>query len=279
MTNILTDSTADLGDELASRFGIDTIPLYVYLDEHTFIDGVDITLPDLFSSVKRTHQLPKTSAPTVSDFQKAFSRPGETVYIGISSRLSATHQNAIIARESLNSDSIHLVDTLNLSTGIGLLAIQAAKMRSAGIEAAEIARCVAEMAPLVRTSFIVDNLDYLHKGGRCSAVENIMGSLLNIRPVIGVRSDGTLGLKGKTRGSRKKALRFLLDDFDENLAQMNLERVFVTHTGCDDDAAFLRDELLKMAPITEVLITYAGSVIASHCGPDTIGLLYLLNRD
>ena len=127
----------------------------------------------------------------------------------------------------------------------------------------------------VHTSFIIDTLDYLYMGGRCSAMENVVGSLLKIRPIIEVRPDGTLGVKEKTRGTRKKALGSMLADFEAHLSQVDLHRVFVTHTGCDADAAFLKEELLKIAPIEEVCITQAGATVASHCGPDTIGILYL----
>jgi DegV family protein with EDD domain len=276
MVHIFTDSTADLGPDLASRYKIGLIPLYVTANDQTFRDGVDITNKELFQSVQATGRLPKTSAPTVVDFQERFCQPGESVYLGLSSRLSATLQNAVLAQQSCETGKIYVIDSLNLSTGIGLLAMKAADLRDQGLPAIEIYQQVSQWVPKVRTSFIIETLDYLYKGGRCSALQNVMGSLLNIRPVISVRSDGTLGVKGRTRGARLKALQFMLDDFRDNLEQISLERVFVTHTGCLPDAEYLTSELLKIAPIQEVMITTAGSVVASHCGPNTIGVLYLL---
>jgi DegV family protein with EDD domain len=278
MAHIITDSTADLGTDLAVQYQVRVIPLCVYMNEQTYRDGVDITVQDLFHSVETTGRLPKTSAPSVADFQEHFCQPGESVYIGLSSQLSATVQNALLAQQSCDSGKVYVIDSLNLSTGIGLLALKAADLRDLGLPAAEIYQQVSRLVPNVRTSFIIETLDYLYKGGRCSAVQNLMGSLLHIRPVIAVRPDGTLGLKGRTRGARLKALQFMLGEFRDNLAQIDLERVFITHTGCQADAEYLCGELLKIAPIQQVYITTAGCVVSSHCGPGTIGILYLLKN-
>lgn len=275
MIHIFTDSTADLGPEIARRAGIRVIPLYVTMEGRLFRDGIDLSNLDLFASVERSKELPKTSAPSVGDFEEAFHQPGECIYIGISNRLSATVQNALLARESCGEERITVIDSLNLSTGIGLLALKAADLRDQGLPAAEIARQVTALVPKVRTSFTIETLDYLYKGGRCSAMQNLMGSLLKIRPVVAMRPDGTLGIKSKTRGSRGKALQALLDDFRENVDSIDLGRVFVTQTGCEEDAQYLKDELNKIAPIETILVTTAGSVISSHCGPGTIGILYL----
>lgn len=279
MVTIVTDSTADLGTELAKRYNVHVVPMYVFVNDRSYLDGVDISLPELFQSVTLTGKLPKTSAPTVRDFLKVFELPGEIVYVGLSSKLSATHQNALLAREMAGAERIFPVDTLNLSTGIGLLVIKAAELRDQGLSGAEIQQQVQAMAHGVRTSFIVETLDYLYKGGRCSAMQNLVGSLLQIRPVIAVQPDGTLGIKTKLRGTRKKALHAMLDDFAENAPKVALERVFVSHAGCEDDAQYVKAELLRIAPIQEVLITHLGSVIASHCGPDTLGILYRLTTE
>ncbi len=134
---------------------------------------------------------------------------------------------------------------------------------------------MSDLVPKVHTSFVIETMDYLYKGGRCSALQSMMGGLLHIRPVISVRADGSLGVKGRTRGARMKALQFMLDDFCDSLEQVDTDRVFVTHTSCQEDAEYLSTALRKLAPIREVHITNAGSVIASHCGPGTIGILYL----
>ncbi len=130
----------------------------------------------------------------------------------------------------------------------------------------------------MRSSFIVDTLEYLYLGGRCSAVTNLAGSVLHIRPVIAVKPDGTLGVKAKVRGSRRKALQSMLDSYDHDRIDIDYHRVFITHTGCDDDAAFLETEIRKMSHPEELCITTAGAVVASHCGPNTIGILYMLKH-
>jgi DegV family protein with EDD domain len=276
MIQIITDSTADLGSELAEQFAIHVVPLYVNIAGQTYHDGENMTIQDLFRSVQQTGQLPKTSAPGVADFLQAFSAQEECIYIGISNKLSATIQNAFLARETCGADRVFIIDSLNLSTGIGLLALRAAELRDQGLTASEIYTRVSELVLRVRTSFIIETLDFLYKGGRCSAMQNLVSSLLQIRPVIGVRPDGTLGVKAKTRGTRQKGLQTMLDDFRANLGSIDHHRIFVTHTGCDVDAEYLKQELAKMAPIENILITTAGTVVASHCGPDTIGILYLL---
>jgi DegV family protein with EDD domain len=184
-----------------------------------------------------------------------------------------------VAIESVNTfvkKDIRLVDSKNLSSGIGLLVLKAAELRDQGLSLDEIEKEIRNTVPKVRTAFVIDTLEYLYKGGRCSAMENVMGSLLHIRPIINVRADGTLGVKEKISGSRKKALNALLADFERNKANIDMHRVFITHSGCEEDAEMLQKSLLDMAPIEEICITVAGATIASHCGPATIGILYLL---
>jgi DegV family protein with EDD domain len=277
MIHILSDSCSDLSPDLRARYHIDTIPLYITLDGKSYRDG-DLTFNELFDSVKATGQLPKTAAPSVVDFEQFFLRhPGEIIFISIGSKISATYQAACLAAEQMPERSIRIIDSNNLSTGIGLLVLAAADLRDQGYRSEEIAACIEPILPKVRTSFIIDTLEYLHIGGRCSAMQNIVGSLLQIRPVIELKPNGTLGIKEKTRGSRKKALSLLLEDFKSHIHELDMQRVFLTHTGCDEDADFIKESILNAAPVKEVLITYAGATVSSHCGPDTLGLIYRTN--
>jgi DegV family protein with EDD domain len=278
MIHILTDSCSDLNPDLLNSFNIDVIRLPVYINDQTYTDGADIDHQTLFALVEKTGKLPKTSAPSAANFQTFFNQPGETIYIGISSKLSATLSNAILACQNLPENQVHIIDSLNLSSGIGLLVLKAADLRNQGLSAAEIVMEIACCIPEVHSSFVIDTLDYLYKGGRCSSMQFIFGSMLKIRPVIEVRLDGTLGIREKIRGSRKKALDSMLEEFKGNIDRVDLHRVFVTHTGCDEDAAYLVSELLRLAPISQVLVTIAGATISSHCGPDTIGILYLTDH-
>lgn len=274
MISILTDSCCDLSQELIDRYNVKVIPLHVSLGEKSYRDGVEITRDQLFDYVKQTGQLPKTSAISLAEAKEFFSGFEEMIFIGIGSQLSATMQSAILAKGELPKKQIYPVDSQNLSSGIGLLVLKAAEMAKAGVPTENIVMEIEQTVPKVRTAFVIDTLEYLYKGGRCSAVTNLIGSVLHIRPVIAVR-DGTLGVKDKIGGSRKKALDSLLVDFKKNLPIIDLHRVFITSTGCDEDAEYLKKELQAIATIEEIDVTYAGATISSHCGPNTIGILYL----
>lgn len=276
MVTIFTDSTADLGPEIAAEFGLKIIPLNVTIGGKTYKDGVDIDQQKLFDLVKEHGELPKTSAPSVGEFTEMFDHPGEHVFIGISSKLSATIQNAILAMAALPAGKVRVVDSFNLSTGIGLLALRAADLRDAGKSAAEIEKELMASIPNVRTSFVIDTMDFLYKGGRCTALQAIAGSVLKIHPIIEVRPDGTLGVKAKARGTRTKGLQMMLDDFHSHLPELDRKRVFVTTTGGGEDVDFLVSEVKRLAAPNDVRVTRAGSVISSHCGPDTSGILYFV---
>lgn len=274
MVELFTDSCCDLNAEQIAEYRLHVIPLYVHFNDQTYLDGVTITPPQLFELVKQTGVLPKTSAPSMPTFAAQFAQADEAVYVGISSMLSASIQNAVLAKTELDRSNIYVVDSLTLSSAIGLLTLKAAQLRDEGRSASEIVAGVTAWVPKTNCSFVIDTLDYLYMGGRCSSMSHLIGSVLKIRPIIEVNKNGTLGVKTKVGGSRKKALKTLLDDFKSNVSNIDMQRVFITHTYCDDDANELKAELLKIAPIEEVCISYAGATIASHCGPNTIGILY-----
>lgn len=275
MINILTDSSCDLGKELIEKYQITVIPLYVFLNDQTYSDGVNLDLKQLFDLVEKTGQLPKTSAPSVAEFETFFTRPGENIYICIGSNISGTFSHAVMACENLETRNTRAIDSLNFSTGIGLLVLKAADLRDQGFNAEMIEKEIRASVPKVHSSFVLDRLDYAYKGGRVSSLQMLVGSLLKIRPIIELRPDASLGIREKIGGSRKKALDSLLADFRDHLRDLDPKRVFVTHTLCDSDAQYLVTELNNMAPIENIYITLAGSTIAAHCGPGTIGILYM----
>lgn len=275
MVKIIADSCCDLSTDLIKQFDIEIIPLSVFVNNQNYLDGVELSPEDLFDAVKISGELPKTSAPSVAAFAKVFEKYPEFIYISISSKLSASYQSAAIALESLPNVKGSLIDSLNLSTGIGLLVLKAAELAQQGKSLEEITTAVNLFIPAVNSSFVIDTLDYLYMGGRCSSMEHVIGSLLKIRPVIDVRKDGTLGVREKVSGSRKKGLNALLENFAKYEGSIDLSRVFITHTVCPDDALFLKSELGKMIEIKEICITDAGATISSHCGPNTIGILFL----
>jgi len=275
MVKIIADSCCDLSPELITKFDIEIIPLNVLVNDRNYLDGLELSPEQLFEEVKASGELPKTSAPSVAAFAKVFEKYPEFIYISISSKLSASYQSAVIALESLSGVKGVLIDSLNLSTGIGLLVLKAAELAQNGKSLIEITTAVEALIPTVNSSFVIDTLDYLYMGGRCSSMEHVIGSILKIRPVIEVRSDGTLGVREKVSGSRKKGLNALLENFAKHKDAIDPSRVFITHTVCPEDVQYLKAEIEKLLPINEICITDAGATIASHCGPKTIGILFL----
>jgi DegV family protein with EDD domain len=276
MINIITDSTSDLGADIANEFNLAVIPLTVAIGGKVYRDGVNIQQKELFALVKKYGELPKTAAPSVGEFIKAFDQPGESVFVGISSKLSVTIQNAILASETFPAGKVRVIDSLNLSSGVGLLALLAAGLRDAGCSSVFTEKELQHSVSRLRTSFVIDTMVYLYKGGRCTAIQAIAGSVLKIHPIIEVKKDGSLGVREKARGTRQKGLQILLDDFSANIERLDRQRVFITHTTSEADAEYLKTEIFRLASPKDVRITQAGSVIASHCGPGTIGILYFV---
>jgi len=274
MIQIITDSCADLSQELLTTYGIQSIPLHVLIKDVDYRDN-DLPLGQLFNSVDETGELPKTAAPCVHEFIKYFNSENSIIYIGLSSQLSATMQNAALAAEQVKRSDIFLIDSLNLSTGIGLQVLKAVDLMRDGKDAAQIVIEIESMRSKVKTAFVIDTMDYLYKGGRCTGMQAFVGSMLKIHPIIHVRKDGSLGVLDKVRGNRKKSLDRLLSGFRADLPDIDSKRVFVTHSGCEEDANYLADSLNEMAEIEKIYITVAGATIGSHCGPNTIGILYV----
>lgn len=274
---IITDSTSDLTPEILKKADISIVPLYVNFDEKSFIDGVNISTEELYKKVDEYGSLPKTSASSPTDFYKVFEpyiKEGkDIVFIGLSSGLSSHLQNAIIAANDFPEGRVHIVDSLNLSSAIGLLVMKAIDFRSEGMSAEEIANRVRTLVPKIRTAFIIDTLDYLHMGGRCSSVQSFVGGVLKIRPVVKV-VEGKMILAQKLMGKREKALNTLLANVLKEKDNIDPARVMVTHS-LSEDAPYLKAELEKGLQVNEVIITKAGCVISSHCGPNTIGILYI----
>ncbi|AWB44007.1 fatty acid-binding protein DegV [Paenibacillus sp. CAA11] len=275
---IFADSTCDLSPETLNEYSISIVPLYVTFQDQTFRDGVDLVPEQLYAKVTESGKLPKTAAPSPADFITAFTphieRGEQIIYISLSSHLSSTYQNAIIAAEEFEEGAVTVFDSLNLSTGIGIQVLAAARAAQQGKTVEEIVDLLSRIRPQVDTEFIIDSLDYLHKGGRCSGMQNFVGSLLKIRPVIKVE-DGKMTPAYKVRGSRDKAFNQMLNNALGNLERMDKGTLFVTHSLAKEDAESLRSTLLEMTGVKEILITDAGCVISSHCGPKTIGIIYL----
>lgn len=274
---IFTDSTSDLTPEIYKKLDISIIPLYVNFDETSFIDGVNISTKELYEKVSEYGKLPKTAASSPSDFYNAFKpyidADKDIVFIGLSSKLSSHLQNAVIAASEFEDGRIHIVDSLNLSSGIGLLVMKAADFKAQGLSAEEIANKVRALVPKVKTAFVIDTLDYLYKGGRCSALESFVGGMLKIRPVVKV-VNGKMILGQKIIGKRQKALNAMLESVIKQRDSIDPDIVMITHS-ISNDVEYLKTELEKNLNVKEIIVTQAGCVISSHCGPNTIGILYI----
>lgn len=274
---ITTDSTVDLSPELIARFGIEVVPLYVEMEGKTFRDGVDVQPQALYDYYSRTGKLARSSAANIEDYAALFARlTGQgkaVVHINLSSEMSSTHQNARIAAEQY--EDVFVIDSRNLSTGIGLVVVHAAQMAQQGISAQEIARRAQEMVSKVDASFVIDAMEYLRAGGRCSAVAAFGANLLKIKPSIQVL-DGVMGVSKKYRGALSVCQQRYVEDKLRDLEDIDPSWVFVTHSGMPQEMV---DAVLRQVKQTgyfqEVHVTRAGCVISAHCGPGTVGVLFV----
>lgn len=274
---IVTDSTADLSPELISRYNIEVIPLSVYFGEQVYRDGVDLTPDQFLEKINTSQEFPKTAQVTPAEFLKIFRRlldeGHEIFYTGISSKLSGTYTSACLAAEELKGAPIAITDSLNLSTGIGIQVLYAAELAAEGVPLAEIAQRVSAMARRVRCSFIVNTMDFLLKGGRVTKAQAIIGNVLQIHPRIEV-VDGKMIVPEKFRGSKAKANARLIEWAVNAKERIDKHRLFVTHGYDHDSANYIAEQLREMKVAREILVTQAGAVISSHCGPGTVGIIY-----
>jgi len=274
--NLVTDSTSDLSPELLAQYHIIVWPLYVNFGEESFRDIIDIDTDTLYQKVEEYKELPKTAALSPGQFYekfKQFSPDEDVIFMGIGSKFSISYQNACTAAEEF--DNIYVVDSNNLSSGIGLQLLKMAKFRDQGMSAKEIVEEIKKVTPLVSTRFAINTLEYLHKGGRCSGTARFIGTALNIKPIIKV-VDGGMVVSKKPMGY-KKALNIMLSEVDDNLDNIDKDFIMVTHSKADEDAKFLVSELQKRG-FPNVCETKASCVISTHCGPRTIGILFILKQ-
>ena len=276
-TVITSDSTTDLSRELRERYNVSVMPLKITLGDKIYTDGVDITPDDIYVHHDKTGELPKTSATNVGDcleFFKPFTDAGKTViHFTISSEMSSTYNNACLAAEELGN--VYVIDTKNLSTGGGLLVVAAAEMLNSGLSAKETVEKTRALAPCVDASFVIDSLEYLYKGGRCSALAMFGANLLKLKPCIQVK-DGKMDVAKKYRGKFSEVLKQYVKDKISDYSDIELDRVFITHAGCDPELVNEIVELVrKEVPFKEVFMTRAGCTVSSHCGANTLGVLFI----
>lgn len=282
MVRIVADSTCDLSKELIEKYDIGILPLHILLGEDEYLDGVTISPEEIYRWSDANHTTPKTSAAgideTLSLLKPILDAGDEVVMFSIASGMSTTYNVFRMAVEELDAQNkVRVIDSANLSTGIGLQVIEAACMAKAGKSIDEIAVAIEEIKPRVRASFVVDILTYLHRGGRCSGLAALAGGMLKLHPKIVVKN-GVMGADKKYRGKINSAIMNYVQDMEEALLMAKKDRVFITHSGCDKEAVDnVRAYLESLGIFDEILETRAGGVVSSHCGPGTLGVLFIEN--
>lgn len=275
---IVADSTCDLNEELIKNYDITIIPLNIVLDMKSYLDGREITPDEIYRWADANNTTPKTAAPEMGYILEVLTpmvKAGEDIiFFGISEDMSVTCNSVRMAAEELAYKRLWVVNSQNLSTGIGLQVIKAAHLVAKGMPADQIVREIEAARSKVRASFVIDTLTYLHRGGRCSAVTALLGNALRLKPMICVKA-GKMGVDRKYRGKISSVVRSYAKDMEPQLLLADPERVFITHSGMDEEIIRETYHYLKELKLfKEILVTRAGGVISSHCGPNTVGILY-----
>ncbi len=274
---IASDSTTDLSPEQIAKYGVKILPLSVTIGGKSYADGIDADPDMIYENYNKTGELPKTSAVNIAQFtdffEKYTSEGYSVVMFTISSDMSSTFSNARLAASEF--ENVHVVDTRNLSTGGGLLLIHACELANEGKSAFEIAEICRELALCVDASFVIDSLEFLFKGGRCTALEAFGANLLSLKPCISVK-DGKMGVGKKYRGKFDKVLPMYIQDRIGDGSDICKEHVFITHAGCDSEVVEMCVEKVKSYGLfDDIMVSRAGCTISSHCGRNTLGVLFI----
>ena len=275
---IISDSTCDLSPELIQKYDIAIVPLYVLMGDRMQKDGLEVNPEDIYEYVKKTGKLPSTSAPNLDDFTSEFAKwraeGYEIVHFNISADFSSSFQHACAAADE--NSGVYVVDTRNLSTGSGLVVLYGAELAAQGKSAAEIKAACDKITDKVEASFVVDSIDYLHKGGRCSSVAALGANLLKLKPLIEVK-DGKMKAGKKYRGNIDKVIINYVTDKLRGRTDIDRHRIFITHTKCNPlTVQQVRGKINELYPgFEDILETTAGCTITSHCGPGTLGILFI----
>lgn len=277
---ITADSTCDLPKDIIESRNIKITPLSILLGSESYLDGEEITRDDIYTHVSKTGEMPKTAAVSPASYYEVFSaasRQGDSVvHISLSSAISSSYQNAVTAAGDFSN--VHVVDSKNLCGGMGLLVLKACDLRDKDFDAKKIANRIRSLVPKVHATFVLDNLVYLYKGGRCSAVARFGANVLGIKPVIGVDpADGTMDVIKKYRGKIENVYRQYVNDTFANAAKMDTDRIIIANSGsvAGEITAFAKGVASGKADFKEILTADAGCTISSHCGPKTFAVFYM----
>jgi len=274
---ILSDSTCDLSKDLLEKYDITVVPLTVIKDDQEYSDGVTITTDEIFAHVAAGGNLCTTAAISVVDYQERFAEFADkydaVVHINISSELSSSYQNASLAAEEF--DNVAVIDSRNLSTGQGLVVLKACELAESVTSLEEIKEKLNAFTPKVEASFLLDRLDYMVKGGRCTAVVALGANLLGLKPCIEVK-DGKMGVVKKYRGNYAKSLANYVKDRLANRDDLDKKHLFITRTPVSDECLkAVETAVTEYADFENIYWTIAGCTVSCHCGPGTLGVLFV----
>ncbi len=277
---ITADSTCDLPQYLIEKNNIIITPLSILLGESSFQDGVDVFPNDIYDYVAKTGVLPKTAAVPPSQYHDLFERLTNegcsVVHIGLSSAISSTYQNACIA--AADFDNVYCVDSKSLCMAMGLLVLKACDFRQKGFDAKKIANRVNSLVPKVSTTFVLDNLEYLHKGGRCSGIVKFSANVLGIKPSIAVdNKEGTLDVAKKYRGKMDIVYKQYINDCLRDVNKIDPSRIVIANSGgvSPEIISFAKGVIEGKNKFDQVITADAGCTISSHCGPKTLAIFYI----
>jgi len=275
VVRIVTDSTADLTPEQQRASGITVVPLNVHFGDQVFRDHVDLSADEFFRRLKASPQLPRTSQPSVGVFEEAYRtlRNGgdEIVSVHLSSKVSGTYNSALMAAQSLGDGAIDVVDSLSTSMALGFMALEGARLARAGKDRKAIAERLQALVSKARVICVVDTLTYLERGGRIGKARALLGSLLNVKPILQLK-DGEVVPLGRARG-RPQALSRLVELLERD---GKVSQLAIMHGAAQSDAEQLRDRVASTYPGLDILLTEIGAVLGTHTGPGVIGFTYLV---
>ncbi len=273
------DSTCDLGATLLEKYKVHTIPFNVTLGDEQYLDGVTIDPDKIYAIYREKKILPRTAAINIATYEDTFrayvDQGFDVVHISLGHGLSSSNQNAGLAAEEVGH--VWVIDSCNLSTGSGLLVLEAAKRIEAGLSAEQVAEEVRALVPRCHASFVLNTLEFLHKGGRCSALAMMGANVLQLKPCIEVNNaDGTMGVGKKYRGSLSKVREQYVRDMLCGRDDIDYEKVFITHSGTsDEELENMKALVAACGPFENIYVTRAGCTISCHCGPETLGVLFM----
>jgi DegV family protein with EDD domain len=280
---LICDSSCDLDFEYAKELGIDIEPLRISFNtDKSYKDMVDINVEMLYEKVKQYNKTPKTAAMTPNEYYNLFknylAQGYDIIYTGIGSGFSSSYNTGYLTSLDIDPERIEVVDSKNLSTGIALILFKALEWIEEGLDVHEVASRMRKQANLIRSQFAIDTMEFLHKGGRCSGMVKLLGTVLKIKPIIGVR-DNEMVVIGKPRGKINVAIDMMLKMAEDEKDNVDQDIITITHSKADSYVLYTKEKLENMFPNAKILVTNAGCIVSSHCGPNTLGIFYSLKEE